>query len=299
MTMSVEHPVSLGSDACSVGDRRRSLDRKLASYLAAAGAIGTVAGSRTDAAVVANSNVVPFGINQEVNIDFNSDGQTDFQIDHDRVGVSGTDYDYLQIDKNDINGASNPLDFDPFSAFTAATFPPGATVPNNNDNAAYVINPNVQGSYPAALQLGDLIGPASSFDFQESNNFQSGGKWIRANRLMDEDTTTIDQLLGGQPASGVQVPFNGPNFDGLAGATRYLGMRMQLNGSSQFNYGWIGVQITNEADATGNVVGWGYESTPGTAIAAGVPEPASMAMAAVGAVFMTFGVLARKLFRGR
>ena len=41
--------------------------------------------------------------------------------------------------------------------------------------------------------------------------FQGSGKWIRANRLIDEDATQIDQILGGQPPSGVQVPFSGPN----------------------------------------------------------------------------------------
>ena len=52
-------------------------------------------------------------------IDFNSDGQTDFQIDHDRVDVDGTaagpSLDYLQIDKNDINGESKSAGFRPWS----------------------------------------------------------------------------------------------------------------------------------------------------------------------------------------
>lgn len=278
---------------------RQGFERKLAAYLAATGAAGAHLATEAGAAVVSNHTVQPFGINGEVSVDFNSDGQIDFQIDHDRVDVNGTDLDYLQIDKNDVNGASNPLDFDPIAGFQAATFPPGATVPNANNDAGYVINPNVQGSYPAALSYGDLIGPSSTFDYQESNNFQGSGKWIRANRLIDEDATQIDQILGGQPASGVQVPFNGPNFVGLGDATRYVGVRMGLNGSSEFNYGWIGVQITNEADATGNVVGWGYETTPGQAIAAGVPEPGTMIMAAMGGVFLAGGMLTRRLFRGR
>lgn len=293
MTMSEQQ------DSSRATRRQLGLDHKLASYLAATTAVGTYLASDAQAVVVFNRTVQPFGINGEVDIDFNSDGQTDFQIDHDRVNLNGTDLDYLQIDKNDINSAANPLDFDPIAGFQAATFPPGATVPNANNDAGYVINPNVQGSYPAALSFGDLIGPGSSFDYQESNNFQSSGKWIRANRLIDEDATQIDQVLGGQPASGVEVPSNGPNFLGLAGQTRYVGVRMGLNGSSQFNYGWIGVEITNEADATGNVVGWGYETTPGVAVAAGVPEPGTMVMAAMGGVFLAGGMLSRKLFRGR
>ena len=174
----------------------------------------------------------------------------------------------------------------------AATFAPGTTTPNDANEAAYVIGSNPQGSYPAALVAGTPIGPASTFDYQEGNNFQGGGKWIRANRLLDEDATQIDQALGGRPASGVQVPSSGPNFDGLAGQVRYLGLKMDLNnaapsGAGPFNYGWVGVRIDNEADATGAVVGWGYETVAGMPIGAGqVPEPGSILIALMGSALV-------------
>lgn len=265
---------------------RVSLDGRLAAYMTAVGA--TAAASPAQAVIVGNTTVQPFGVNGVVGIDFNADGQTDFQIDHDRVNPGTGDLDYLQIDKNDINGEGNPLAFDPIAGFQAATFSDGATPRNDANNAGYVIDPNVQGSYPAALSLGTPIGPASSFDWQESNNFQGSGKWIRANRLMDEDATQIDQILGGQPASGVQVPSNGPNFDGLAGAVRYLGLKMELNNSGLTNYGWVGIRIDDEATATGAVVGYAYQTTPNRPIPAGVavPEPGTMLMGAVGALSM-------------
>ncbi|HEX7778597.1 MAG TPA: PEP-CTERM sorting domain-containing protein, partial [Vicinamibacterales bacterium] len=245
--------------------------------------------SEAQAVIVYNTTVQPFGINGTVPIDFNSDGQTDFELDHDRVDLNGTLLDYLQIDKNDINGETNPLAFDPGpdTVFAATPFLNGVSPRNDANEAAYVIN-GPQGSYPAALTAGTPIGPASAFDFQEGSNFQGSGKDIRANRLLDEDATQIDQVLGGQPASGVQVPFNGPNFDGLAGAVRYLGLKMDLNNAAPtaagpFNYGWIGVRITNEADATGEVVGWGYETVPGQPIGAGqVPEPSSIILGLMG-----------------
>jgi hypothetical protein len=264
------------------GASRKSLDGRLAAYAAAAGALTAGIASEAQAVIVYDGTVRPFGINGAAPIDFNRDGQTDFEIDHDRVDLNGSLLDYLQIDKNDINSATNPLDFDPIAGGMAATFAPGATTPNDANQSAYVIGTNPQGSYPAALTAGTLIGPASTFDFQEGNNFQGGGKWIRANRLLDEDATQIDQFLGGRPASGVQVPLNGPNFDGLAGQVRYLGLKMDLNNASPtdagpFNYGWIGVRIDNEADATGAVVGFGYETVPGMPIRAGqVPEPSSI-----------------------
>jgi len=277
------------------------LNRKVSTYLAAAGALG--AASEAKAIVVGNNSVQPFGINGAVSIDFNQDGQTDFQIDHDRVTLpsGGPTLDYLQIDKNDINGESNPLAFDPGPGccFQATPFSDGATARNDANEAAYVINPNTQGSYPAALTLGTPIGPLSSFDFQEGDNFQSSGKWIRANRLIDEDQTQIDQVLGGRSASGVQVPFNGPNFTGLGGNVRYLGVKMDLNNANNINYGWIGIHITNQADATGEVVGYAYETLPNVPILAGdlgVPEPATVCGAFMG-LAMLLSVGWRRLMR--
>lgn len=273
-------------------------DGRLAAYLSAAGAVGTAMASEAQAVIVGNHTVQPFGINGAVNIDFNSDGQTDFQIDHDRVNLNGTDLDYLQIDKNDVNGESNPTAFDPaLAGFGATPFSDGVTTRNDAVEAAYVIT-NPQGSYPAALTLGTPIGPASTFDFQETNDFQFSGKWIRANRLIDEDQTQIDQVLGGQPASGVVVPTNGPNFIGLGEQVRYLGLKMDLNNANQFNYGWVGIRITNEADATGEVVGYAYETTPNVAIPAGVvPEPGTMFMALLGGAALLSGFLRNRIRR--
>lgn len=259
-----------------------SIDSKLSAYLAAAAAAAIAFDSTADAAVVGNTTPQAFGINGNVNVDFNTDGQTDFQIDHDRVNLNGTDLDYLQIDKNDVNGATNPLAFDtaPATTFAATPFMDGASPRNDANQAAYLID-GPQGSYPAALTLGTPVGPLSSFDFQEGDNFQDSGKWIRANRLLDEDATQIDQQLGGQPPSGVHVPTNGPNWVGLGGEVRYLGLKMDLNNTAvgegltafDYNYGWIGVQITNEADATGVVTGWGYETEKGVDILAGDAGP--------------------------
>jgi hypothetical protein len=257
-------------------------DRRLAGYLAAVGAAAGSAAASADAAIVGSTMEMPFGVNGEANIDFNADGQIDFQIDHDRVNVGGNDLDFLQIDKNDVNGASNPLAFDPLPGFKPTTFPPGATAPNNGSDAGYMV-PAGQGDYPAALAAGTPIGPGAKWDWQEGDNFFGTGRAIRANRLIDEDATQIDQILGGRTAAQVQVPTNGPNFLGLGGSVRYLGVRTDLNGTGQLNYGWIGIRIDNQADATGAVVGYGYQTVPGTPINAGaVPEPGTTLLAAAG-----------------
>jgi hypothetical protein len=279
----------------------RQLDYRLAGYVAAAGGLTAAMASDAKAIVVGNPAVQPFGVNGVVSIDFNSDGQTDFQIDHDRVQLpnNGSILDYLQIDKNDINSETNPLPFDPGPdcCFQATPFTDGSTPRNDANESAYAIN-GPQGSYPAALTFGTPIGPLSSFDWQEGGNFQGSGKDIRANRLIDEDATQIDQVLGGQPPSGVYVPTNGPNFIGLGGQVRYLGLKMDLNNTNLINYGWIGIRITNEPDATGEVVGYAYETVPGVPIVAGnVPEPGSIGTALVGAAILVGCFFRRRLLR--
>ena len=243
-----------------------------------------VVAQESSAAVVSNSTVQPFGINGQVDIDFNSDGQVDFQIDHDRVDLNGTDLDYLQVDKNDASSAADPLPIDNFAGF-----------PNNgltyNKDHKYLTdggtNGGDQGEYVAALDFGASIGPASSgvWEFQEGANFNSSGGYRRPNRLIDEDNGQIDSTLGGftiNPTPG------SARFLGLGGEVKYVGVAIDLqdagypgntyptvNGPNDMDdplnywYGWIGVRITNEADATGEVVGYAYENQLGVAISAG------------------------------
>ncbi|TWU28448.1 hypothetical protein [Bythopirellula polymerisocia] len=281
------------------GDTNSQLNGKLAAYFAVGGAMATALSSQAQAAVVFNNTVQPFGINGNVNIDFNNDSQVDFQLDHDQVDLGGGNIvDYLQIDKNDVNGASlgeNPLPINEFGTFPLNS----TTMPNNTITAAYAI-PGIQGDYPSALSQGTLIGPATAWDFQETANFASLGETIRANRLIDEDAGQVDMTLGGLTPAQIAVPTNGPNFLGLAGEVRYLGVRMDFASSGETNYGWIGIRIDNDADATGAVVGYGYETIPGMAIAAGtIPEPTTIITAAFGAAALIGGRLFGRIRRGR
>jgi hypothetical protein len=252
---------------------RADLDHKLAAYFAASTSAGALLASQAEAAVVSSTAVQPFGINEAVPIDFNSDGQVDFEIDHDRVDLGGGNLvDYLQLDKNDLNGASPGEDLLPVD--WAVNFELNGTVANDNGDFAYVTTTTgVLGEYPAALGLGTPIGPDSPFDFQEGDNFNSTMRTIRANRLIDEDAGQVDMTIGGLTSDQIEIPTNGPNFLGLGEEAGYLGVKMDLNGTGDINYGWIGVRITNEADATGEVVGWGYQTDAGAAILAGETAP--------------------------
>jgi hypothetical protein len=274
----------------------RLLDRRVAAYLTAAGAVGTVMASEAQAVIVFDDTVQPFGINGAVPIDFNSDGQVDYEIDHDRVDLGGGNLvDYLQLDKNDTNGASmgeNPL---PINVFD--TFPLNGNPANNTFDAKYVIPTATASDYPAALTAGTLIGPGSLLDFQEGDNFQGSGRTIRANRLIDEDAGQVDMVLGGLTAAQIQVPTNGPNFLGLGGEVRYLGVQMNLQ-SAGITYGWIGLRITDEADATGEVVGWAYNTSGGAIRAGQIPEPSAI-VTALGGAMVTVCFLWRRLFGRR
>lgn len=268
-------------------DTKSRLNEKLAAYFAAGGAMATALSSKAQAVIVGSTTEQPFGINGDVNIDFNSDGQIDYQIDHDRVDLgSGNSVDYLQVDKNDSTSETNPLAipgiFD--------TFPANGNPLNSTFDAKYVTPTGTQGDYPAALTAGTSIGPTSNLDFQEGSGF-NGSQIIRANRLIDEDAGQVDMVLGGTAAGDIAIPTNGPNFLGLGGQVRYLGVQMKLQGDpNPLTYGWIGIRIDNEADATGSVVGYAYETSGNRIIAGQIPEPATI---------MTAGFAAAALFGGR
>jgi hypothetical protein len=284
-----------GQDLQQGPPQARSLESRLAAYVAVAGAATTLL-SDADAAIVANMTPQAIGINGDVDVDWNSDGQIDWQIDHDRVNLDGSDLDYLQIDKNDVNSAADPLPVDTFPGGHYTTFPTNGTNPNNDGWVLSLTDGlNTSGGYAVALKAGDMIGgvgagsliEGTKWDYQETANYNSTNTYMRANRLLDEDAGKIDINAG----RAVTAPF-GPqpeypeleDFVGLEGETRYLGLRVDLNDAlspglndpnmdpqyaEKFYYGWIGVQIDNEADATGMVTGWAYESTPGMPIAAG------------------------------
>ena len=75
---------------------------------------------------------------------------------------------------------------------------------------------------------------------------------------------------------------NGPNIlagGDFSGPGQYLGVQFSFSG--QTHYGWVGVEVNG---STGTIRDYAYESSPDTAIAAGViPEPSTLALLAAGA----------------
>jgi MYXO-CTERM domain-containing protein len=76
-------------------------------------------------------------------------------------------------------------------------------------------------------------------------------------------------------------------IDNIDGNPQYVGVRFQFAdpGGTPF-FGWIGVDITNATDLTGRVTGFAYEDTGGPIVAGAVPEPAGLALLALGAPFL-------------
>ncbi len=153
-------------------------------------------------------------------------------------------------------------------------------------------------SYPVALDM-TLDAPSQTgvatfgpTEFHQSNepgtpnNFVSGA----LNSELQVGGPYGDMLLG--------VDFGDPIPSGLAwrtfgyiyypgdpwflpeGVETYLGVTFSMVVGGDMHYGWIGIVRTDiELDA----FAWGYETDAGVPIAAGVPEPGSLALLALGA----------------
>lgn len=160
------------------------------------------------------------------------------------------------------SGSTIDIDFDPST--TAVEYVVGHGVNPNNvallkddrtiDTNAYVTNPAVN-NFAAALPAGTIVGPDSTY------------------------ANTYNAVLAHEDGSG--------NFnDNAAGNPQYVGVRFQLTPDGQNYYGWIGVDIQSSADVTGVITGWAYENTGGPIAAGAIPEPAGLALLAMGAPFL-------------
>lgn len=104
--------------------------------------------------------------------------------------------------------------------------------------------------YPTAMDAGDVIDDLLTFD----------------------DAGVLGSEYFGYGVYG--------NFPGVG--EKFVGIKFDIAGA--FHFGWILVEVPGDVSSV-TLKAWAYETTPGTAIAAGaVPEPASLGMLALGAV---------------
>ena len=143
---------------------------------------------------------------------------------------------------------------------------------NGTNNEGYVVGET--NTLPAPVAAGNLIGPDNFY----GNGFLNHTR----DQIADEDFDNNDAL-----DDPIVTNFA---IDNVVGNTQYIGVRFRVNDTGDDRYGWIGIDITNAADLTGVVTGYAFEDT-GEPIAAGaVPEPAGLALLAIGSV----GLLRRK-----
>ena len=121
------------------------------------------------------------------------------------------------------------------------------------DANAYAIS--IGDPNPAALSLGTTIGPGTTFSSAYDATIKNQGD--------GSGNFTVDNITGNP---------------------QYVGVRFQLVDAGPLYYGWIGIDITDSTNLTGQVTGFAYNNVAGNPIAAGaIPEPSGLALLALGA----------------
>lgn len=132
--------------------------------------------------------------------------------------------------------------------------------------------------YAFALTAGTSIGSGS--------NFNSGGQTCLGSRYSAGSAGVYN--YGGFAAGG-------PNGSVTPGTFAFAGFR--FNAADGTHYGWVRLAVNGGIIDFANPIAAAYESTPGTAIAAGataVPEPGTLALLALGATAALGSVVKRR-----
>jgi hypothetical protein len=129
--------------------------------------------------------------------------------------------------------------------------------------------------YAFALQANASIGPAGSFN--------AGGQACLGSRYSYGAAGVYN--YGGFAA-------NGPNGSVAPGTFAFAGFK--FNAVDGIHFGWVRLAVNAGIIDFANPIAAAYESTPNTAILAGVPEPGTISLLALGAAGVLGAVIKRR-----
>jgi hypothetical protein len=166
----------------------------------------------------------------------------------------GIDFDGDGLNELSIYVYTSIYDLSDPAAFIYTGSDPDATYVQGIDGGPF----DTFGSV-AALPLNRIIGPTSALE--SASSYWSSLSW---------DAVAWTYSLG---AGGI---WRG-NFCHYPNETRYAGIRFTKDGGSNWNYGWIGIQINElplaNTGTVGSVINYAYETSPNTSILAGGASP--------------------------
>jgi hypothetical protein len=139
------------------------------------------------------------------------------------------------------------------------------------------------GWHPGFVSAGWFWEGLPNADIQTDTGSYGFAWGLAAGQNIPDPAALWDHTSYGGSMGKVRDPATGASLI-PEGVPAYLGVRISnLAGGAGWHYGWIGV-IRTAGDL--QAFAWGYETELGTPIAAGIPEPGTLAMLALGAVLV-------------
>jgi hypothetical protein len=139
---------------------------------------------------------------------------------------------------------------------------------------------NYYGWHPGWVVAGWFWEGSPNADIQTDTGSYGNAWGFASGEMIPNPSALWDHTFYGGSQGKIRDP--NTNFSLIPeGVPAYLGVRISnLAGGAGWHYGWIGVLRTG-----GNLAAfaWGYETELGTPVAAGIPEPGSLALLALGA----------------